>query len=274
MCDLGDISLRSSTGQFLPGQSGNPAGRPRGARNKASVLGDLIDAEVKETIVIKVVARALAGEWPALRACFTRLVPRPREAPVAIDLPPVASALDVAEAGTALIAAVAAGEVTPREAQQVMRLLTAQLRLLAAADQARDAVTEGPRPAADAPKAATSCVSPVPSDVEEPVAGDGGTDRAARREAPGTAQAARERADPDGANAAPAAAAAAPLASHACISPVSVSHGRFAVPRHVSPLELRADCGEYAATGAAALRPEVARRFRAKLPDAGTARAA
>ena len=36
-------SPRTVTGQFLPGQSGNPAGRPQGARNKASRLREMLD---------------------------------------------------------------------------------------------------------------------------------------------------------------------------------------------------------------------------------------
>ena len=58
------------------------------------------------------VARALAGDWTAQRACFLRLVPPLREPPVEIALPPIASAVDAAEAGLTLIASVAAGAIT------------------------------------------------------------------------------------------------------------------------------------------------------------------
>ena len=54
--------IRSAGGQFLPGRSGNPAGRPRGSRNRSTLLAEMIDEDVSEEIVLKVVARALAGE--------------------------------------------------------------------------------------------------------------------------------------------------------------------------------------------------------------------
>ena len=175
MQDPATASSRTVTGQFLPGRSGNPSGRPPGARNKASRLREMLDDGEDDAIVRAVVDRALAGEWPALRACFTRLMPPAKDVPVDIDLPDIASAADVAHAGSALIAAVAAGEVTPSEAQQVMKLLARQLTFVqaderrsrapgadasaakAAAGSATDRTT---RPAPAAP-AAPPCISPV-----------------------------------------------------------------------------------------------------------------
>ena len=172
--------IRSTAGQFLPGRSGNPAGRPPGSRDRASVLGELIDADVSKQIVLKVVARALAGEWPALRACFTRLVAPVREAPVAFELPAVASPVDVAEAGSALIAAMAAGEITAGEAQKVMGLLTAQLKNLALAAAERDSAQASAAlsaslaaAAAAAPVAPASGIAarePVQAEAESPTA--------------------------------------------------------------------------------------------------------
>ncbi|WP_206185984.1 DUF5681 domain-containing protein [Sphingosinicella sp. BN140058] len=127
---------RATTGQFLPGRSGNPAGRPRGARNKASRLLEMLSDGEEEAIARAVIERALAGEWPALRACFTRLMPPAKSAAVEIDLPDTATRADVAEAGSALIAAMAAGEITPLEAEQVMKLLTAHARLIDSRDRA------------------------------------------------------------------------------------------------------------------------------------------
>ena len=164
--------IRSAAGQFLPGRSGNPAGRPRGSRNRSSLLAEMIDEAEHDAIVRLVVERALAGEWAAQRACFTRLLAPAREAPVEIALPPIASAEDAAEAGLTLIASVAAGAITAREAEAVMKLLTAQIRLLAAAaTPASDpAAVDGARAtrrrdAAGESRAqrAGACISPVPA---------------------------------------------------------------------------------------------------------------
>ena len=188
MCDLSDTPVRSATGRFLPGRSGNPAGRPLGARNKASLLAEMIDEAASAAIVRTVVDRALAGDWPALRLCFTRLVAPKKEAPVEFDLPSVATLTDVADAGAALLAAVAAGEITPGEGQKIMALLSAQIRILTAAEHAREKATPAGRAATTAsPSAAAAmrpesrtapsearapaaapCISPVPSAVEGP----------------------------------------------------------------------------------------------------------
>ena len=173
--------IRSAAGQFLPGRSGNPAGRPKGSRNRATLLAALIDEADHDAIVRAVVDRALAGEWAAQRACFTRLVAPLREAPVTLDLPPVASPVDVAEAGAALIAAAAAGEITLAEAQRVMSLLTAQLKILeatAAAEPGRDA------PARDATGAGATHQPPARAQVE--------ADRSPSRARPGPALSAVE----------------------------------------------------------------------------------
>src|SRR5688500_18957812 len=99
MAESNGPTRRGPDGKFAPGQSGNPRGRPLGARNKATVLAELIDAADSGAIVRNVVDRALAGDWPAQRVCFTRLVSPVKEAPVAFDLPPVATLADIAEAG-------------------------------------------------------------------------------------------------------------------------------------------------------------------------------
>ncbi|QAY76725.1 DUF5681 domain-containing protein [Sphingosinicella sp. BN140058] len=125
-----DPATRTSAGQFLPGQSGNPAGRPRGARNKASVLRDIIDDAEATAIARAVVDRAVAGEWPALRICFTRLCPPAKDTPVEMELPEILSVADAIAAGSAVIAAMAAGEITPCEAQKVMAVLAAQTRMI------------------------------------------------------------------------------------------------------------------------------------------------
>ena len=61
--------------QFQKGQSGNPAGRPRGSRNKASIRMQEMLEEKTEKLVNKLIKMALAGNIGALRLCLDRLVP-------------------------------------------------------------------------------------------------------------------------------------------------------------------------------------------------------
>ena len=52
-------------------------------------------------------------------------MPPRKDTPITISLPAITNASDVVEASAAVLAAVAAGEITPDEAGRVMTLLTA-----------------------------------------------------------------------------------------------------------------------------------------------------
>ena len=78
-----------------------------------------------------------AFEWGVMRHGFLGLVPPPTELPIALGLPTVVSPDAVVAASTELIASVSDGEISAREAQPVMRLLTAHMRLLAGTRRAR-----------------------------------------------------------------------------------------------------------------------------------------
>src|SRR5215470_5330717 len=101
--------------QFQKGQSGNPAGRPRGSRNKTTVLlQNLLEGEAEE-IARKAIEMAKAGDIGAIRVCMDRLASIRRKDPVAFELPPVDKASDSVKALAAVVAAVAAGDVTTSE---------------------------------------------------------------------------------------------------------------------------------------------------------------
>jgi hypothetical protein len=118
--------------QFPKGQSGNPAGRPRGARNRATILLENLMEGDAEAIVGKAVDLAKDGDVAALRICMDRLVPR-RANTVAFDLPPLGTATDTVAAAAAIVAAVAAGELTPPEAADLAKVIDIYLRALATA---------------------------------------------------------------------------------------------------------------------------------------------
>ena len=116
-----------ASGRFEKGQSGNPAGRPKGARNRATLLAqDLLDGESEE-LVRACIKRAKKGDPVALRLCIERLVPIRRSSTAEVDnLPRIAQAGDVASAASAIIEAAARGELTMQEAREWMALLDKQ----------------------------------------------------------------------------------------------------------------------------------------------------
>lgn len=100
---------------WKPGQSGNPAGRPRGTRNQATMMAlAVLEGEV-EQIARRVTEAALGGDMTACRVVLERLVPPMKERPVALELPDTSTAGGIAAAQNAILQAVAAGDLLPGE---------------------------------------------------------------------------------------------------------------------------------------------------------------
>ena len=108
---------------FQKGQSGNPDGRPKGSRNATTLaLESLLDGEA-EALTRKAVELALAGDIAALRLCLDRVLPPRKDRPVTFTLPEVNSARDAAALVSAVLTAVAAGELTPADAAEIGKLI-------------------------------------------------------------------------------------------------------------------------------------------------------
>lgn len=120
----GELTAVKQRGRpFQRGQSGNPAGRPRGARNRATVLAEKLMADDLPDVVQAVIKAAKAGDVRAARLVLERIVPLRRGAPVAFHLPKVDSPGATAGALGALIRAVSDGVLTSEEALSVASLL-------------------------------------------------------------------------------------------------------------------------------------------------------
>jgi hypothetical protein len=137
-----DISLqitaktaRRGRGQpFQKGQSGNPAGRPRGSTNRATRAAEqLLDGEAT-ALTRKAVELALAGDPTALRLCLDRTVAPRRERPVVLALPPIHSSNDILGAIKVVAAAVGRGAITPNEAVALSQMIETFLRAIDASD--------------------------------------------------------------------------------------------------------------------------------------------
>jgi len=119
---------------FKAGRSGNPEGRPRGSRNKATMAVEaLLDGEAN-AIARKAVEKALEGDMAALRLCLERLLPPRRDRPIAFDLPIIQSVSDALNASSAVLTACAAGTLSPGEAAEVMGLISTHVRMLEMTD--------------------------------------------------------------------------------------------------------------------------------------------
>ena len=115
---------------FAPGTSGNPNGRPRGARNKATLAAEALLEGEAEALTRKLVDKAKEGDISALRFCLDRICPPRRDRVVTIEMPEIGSLEDAGKAASTIFAACAAGEISTGEAADLLALLTTVLRLL------------------------------------------------------------------------------------------------------------------------------------------------
>ncbi len=113
---------------FLPGQSGNPKGRPRGIVDCRVQMRALLHLHAND-LVEKLIEMAKAGDPTALRLCIERLIPRlkPDES-ITFELP--AGRLD-SPANTLKIAqditqAVSSGQLSIEEAKSLTAFLDDQ----------------------------------------------------------------------------------------------------------------------------------------------------
>ena len=115
---------------FKAGQSGNPAGRPKGSRNKATLAAEALLEGESEAIVRKLLEKAKEGDSTALRLCLERLMPPRRDRSVTFELGPIKSSADAAAASSSVLAACADGSLSPDEAIKVMSLITSHASVL------------------------------------------------------------------------------------------------------------------------------------------------
>jgi hypothetical protein len=202
---------RDAAGRFVAGQSGNPAGKLPGTRNRKTVmLAALRDGE-GEAAARVVIEKALAGDVVSARFVVALISPRPRGRTIHLELPEDDDC-NVVTAYNLTLRALCEGEITPDEAVTISRFLDGRRRVLQAW-QLEERLTRFGRIIPGDPDwaaAAADADETVDRDADE----DEGADDADPNDAGDDASAAH--AEPPAAPAAPA--AASPLQS-ACISP-------------------------------------------------------
>ncbi len=112
---------------FQPGQSGNPAGRPNGSRNKASLA---VDALLAEALTRKAIELALAGDTVALRLCMERICPPRRERAIKLKMARMETPQDVLGAIATVVGAVSRGAITPSEGEALASLIETQRKAI------------------------------------------------------------------------------------------------------------------------------------------------
>jgi hypothetical protein len=127
---------------FVKGQSGNPAGRPVGSRNKFTLALDEAFQKDGFAVVDTIMEHAQNANPAAMRLCLERLVPKGRDRPGSIALPPADTADFPKAAVDTIYRALAASEITIDEADRLIALTERTTRLLASQARAEIDVAE------------------------------------------------------------------------------------------------------------------------------------
>jgi Family of unknown function (DUF5681) len=114
---------------FVKGQSGNPAGRPVGSRNKFTAEMQEALEDAGPPLIQRLIELAGQGNTGAMRQCLDRLIGKHK--PSAVALPAPDSPNYVMEALIEIHRALAAGEMASDEASRLVDLVGRTARVLA-----------------------------------------------------------------------------------------------------------------------------------------------
>ena len=133
-CDPVNTGAKQADGRFRKGQSGNPAGKPRGARHRTTLMVEALMRGGAEQITSAVVSAAQKGDLPAAKIILDRIAPIRKDSPIEIDLPPLHTASDAVGVMQSVMTGLSRGEITPAEAISLSGLIETFIKSLEAHD--------------------------------------------------------------------------------------------------------------------------------------------
>lgn len=109
--------------KFKRGQSGNPRGKPKGARNKSTLAAERLLEGSLDRICKRIEEEALSGNMQAAKMILDRFLPARKDRVIKIDLPEVRTYEDILNAVGVIVNAVGNGEISPSEGESLSRTL-------------------------------------------------------------------------------------------------------------------------------------------------------
>lgn len=122
------------TTKFQKGKSGNPAGRPKGSKNRATLLALAAMEGDLTAIVKKIVAEAKNGDMAAARLVVDKLIPAAKDRPIDITLPRMKDLSGCRDALAEVIQAVADGDLLPGDGERLSAMIEFQRKGLEGAE--------------------------------------------------------------------------------------------------------------------------------------------
>lgn len=120
--DTGELVDRTPNGQFVPGHSITGPGRPRKGMSESEKVRALIEPH-KADIINKLVELAKAGDPQSIKLCLERLAPAPRPEAEMVVVPGLKEAGTMQEKATAILVAVADGNVSAEAGDKLLAML-------------------------------------------------------------------------------------------------------------------------------------------------------
>ena len=119
--------------QFIKGVSGNPAGRPKGIKDKRHLYAESIDAMIPQ-VIESVYQKALAGDMTAAKMLLDRTLPnkRPEQERVEIE-----HSGNIASDAQNVLRSVLDGEVSPDVGASLLSAMTSVLKAVEVEDLAK-----------------------------------------------------------------------------------------------------------------------------------------
>lgn len=119
---------------FQKGHSGNPKGRPKGKKNKSTLLAQSLLENDVEVICTRLLIEAKEGNIQAIKIVMDRILPARKELPIVLDLPEIKTPTDLLNAISAITTAVGSGIISPSEGEALSRIIDINLKAVALQD--------------------------------------------------------------------------------------------------------------------------------------------
>lgn len=124
MSSQGEQSMR-----FKKGESGNPAGRPKGIADRRVKLRETLEQRAPD-LIGKLIELALDGDTQALKICVDRCLPVTKSRDEPIEVSGLCDAQSLADQGREVVKHLGNGTLTPSEASAILGALASNAKLI------------------------------------------------------------------------------------------------------------------------------------------------
>jgi len=119
-----------ASGKFQKGRSGNPNGKAKGTKNRATIAAEQLLQSNLDNICLRLTEEALTGNMLAIKLVLDRVLPSRRDRAIDIKLPKLQTIEDALKTMTTIIEAMGNGKITPSEGESMSRVIDAFLKVI------------------------------------------------------------------------------------------------------------------------------------------------